>query len=87
MTTITETIGPIIEPGPGLEALHRWVGDVAALTEPDQVTWCSGSDAENRALLAEMVASGSLIALADGHEFFSLGTYDISDDGTRLVYG
>lgn len=26
-------------------------------------------------------------ALADGHEFFSLGTYDISDDGTRLVYG
>jgi phosphoenolpyruvate carboxykinase (GTP) len=66
MTTITETIGPIIEPGPGLEALHRWVGDVAALTEPDQVTWCSGSDAENRALLAEMVASGSLIALDDG---------------------
>ncbi|MFJ3035113.1 phosphoenolpyruvate carboxykinase (GTP) [Curtobacterium pusillum] len=66
MTTITETIGPIIEPGPGLEALHRWVGDVAALTEPDQVTWCSGSDAENRALLAEMVASGSLVALDDG---------------------
>lgn len=26
-------------------------------------------------------------ALADGHDFFSLGTYDISDDGTRLVYG
>jgi len=66
MTTITETIGPIITPGPGLEALHRWVGDVAALTEPDQVTWCSGSDAENRALLAEMVAAGSLIALDDG---------------------
>ena len=26
-------------------------------------------------------------ALADGHDFFSLGSYDISDDGTRLLYG
>jgi oligopeptidase B len=26
-------------------------------------------------------------ALAEGHEFFSLGSYDISDDGSRLVYG
>ncbi|WP_022902361.1 S9 family peptidase [Curtobacterium sp. B8] len=26
-------------------------------------------------------------ALADGHDFFSLGSYDITDDGTRLVYG
>jgi oligopeptidase B len=25
--------------------------------------------------------------LAEGHDFFSLGSYDISDDGTRLVYG
>ncbi|PZE57257.1 oligopeptidase B [Curtobacterium sp. MCPF17_001] len=33
----------------------------------------------------EVVLDGN--ALAEGHDFFSLGTYDISDDGRRLVYG
>ena len=33
----------------------------------------------------EIVLDGN--ALAEGHDFFALGTYDISDDGTRLVYG
>ncbi|WP_176491608.1 S9 family peptidase [Curtobacterium sp. 'Ferrero'] len=33
----------------------------------------------------EVVLDGN--ALAEGHDFFSIGTYDISDDGTRLVYG
>jgi phosphoenolpyruvate carboxykinase (GTP) len=53
-------------PGPGLEALHRWVDQVASLTGADQVVWCSGSDAENQALLAQMVDAGSLIALDPG---------------------
>ncbi|WIE62617.1 S9 family peptidase [Curtobacterium sp. MCLR17_032] len=33
----------------------------------------------------EVVLDGN--ALAEGYDFFSLGTYDISDDGRRLVYG
>jgi oligopeptidase B len=33
----------------------------------------------------QVILDGNL--LAEGHDFFSLGSYDISDDGTRLVYG
>jgi len=46
-----------------LEALTRWVGEVARLTEPARIHWCDGSDEENRALVAQMLASGDLIAL------------------------
>ena len=46
-----------------LEALQRWVDDVARLTRPDAVHWCDGSDAENAALIATMEADGTLIRL------------------------
>lgn len=50
----------------------------------------AGSDAAGSASAGtlpgeEVVLDGN--ALAEGHDFFSLGTYDISDDGRRLVYG
>ena len=46
-----------------LEALNRWVDEVARLTQPDAVHWCDGSDEENRHLIEKMERDGTLIAL------------------------
>jgi len=54
--------------GSRLEALNAWVAEVAALTRPDRIHWCDGSDAENAALTAQMQADGTLLPLnADTH--------------------
>ncbi|MFA5683194.1 MAG: phosphoenolpyruvate carboxykinase (GTP) [Lysobacteraceae bacterium] len=44
-------------------ALNQWVAEVAALTRPDAIHWCDGSDAEYRMLVDLMLASGDLIEL------------------------
>ncbi len=46
-----------------LDALNQWVLEVAQLTKPDSIHWCDGSDAENDALIAQMLADGTLIKL------------------------
>jgi phosphoenolpyruvate carboxykinase (GTP) len=43
-----------------LAALQKWVDEVVALTQPDQVHWCDGSEAENRKLVELMLATGDL---------------------------
>lgn len=50
-------------PASRLETLNAWVAEVAALTRPDAVHWCDGSDAENAALIAKMQADGTLLPL------------------------
>jgi phosphoenolpyruvate carboxykinase (GTP) len=40
--------------------LLRWVETVAALTEPDRVHWCDGSDEEWAALTQTLIQSGTL---------------------------
>jgi len=61
------TIGARVEGGPqNLTAEHpvvRWVDDVAALTKPDAVYWCDGSQAENDRLTQLLVDSGTFIRL------------------------
>ncbi|GAA2514851.1 phosphoenolpyruvate carboxykinase (GTP) [Pilimelia columellifera] len=44
-------------------ALLSWVREVAALTTPDRVVWCDGSDAEWTQLTDELVDAGVLVRL------------------------
>ena len=46
-----------------LEALERWVNEVAARTRPAKIHWCDGSEAEYQQLVKEMLADGTLIEL------------------------
>ncbi|PZE82111.1 S9 family peptidase [Curtobacterium sp. MCBD17_032] len=57
----------------------------APISGPDDWTPPSLDEGADTLPGEEVVLDGN--ALADGHDFFSLGTYDISDDGRRLVYG
>jgi len=52
---------PGLEPAPTRNAkLIAWVKEIAALTKPDRVHWCDGSDAEFEKLTAELIALGTL---------------------------
>jgi len=46
-----------------LPELSAWVAEVARMTEPANIHWCNGSDAENHQLIHEMEKSGALMAL------------------------
>src|SRR3954467_10581469 len=43
--------------------IRTWIDEVAALTTPDRILICDGSDAERDALIADSLASGELIEL------------------------
>ena len=61
------TLGARVEGQPqSLSAGHpvvRWVNEVAALTTPDAIYWCGGSEAENSRLCQLLVDAGTFIRL------------------------
>ncbi len=46
-----------------LAALNSWVESVARLTQPENIHWCDGSEAENKSLVELMLTTGDLIKL------------------------
>ncbi len=45
--------------------LRAWVEEIAGLTEPEEVHWCDGSDAEYQQLVKELLDSGTFIELSE----------------------
>ncbi|MFF5617005.1 phosphoenolpyruvate carboxykinase (GTP) [Streptomyces albidoflavus] len=45
------------------QELVAWVDEIAELTQPDQVVWCDGSEAECERLAEELVAKGTFTKL------------------------
>ena len=46
-----------------LAELRDWVDDVAMLTQPEDIQWCTGSDGEYRRLIRDMLKDGTLTEL------------------------
>lgn len=66
--------------GSRLDSLNRWVAETAALTRPDAIHWCDGSDDEYAALLRLMQEDGTLLPLnPDTHPGSWLHRSDPSD--------
>ena len=45
------------------DALAKWVEEVAARTQPDNIVWCDGSDAEYDRMVDQMLTTGTLSKL------------------------
>ena len=86
MNAVTKEPPTIDAPRTSLASLQAWVAEVAALTRPDSVHWCDGSDAENAALVAGMEANGTLLRLnPDTHPNSFLHRSD-PDDVARVEH-
>ncbi len=63
MTTETSMTSQTTEPPTAHAGIRAWVEEVAALTEPDRIHWCTGDDAEWEQLTTSLVDSGTFVRL------------------------
>jgi phosphoenolpyruvate carboxykinase (GTP) len=62
--TVNSNAIPGLRPAPTRhQRLIAWIEEIAALTKPDRVHWCDGSDGEWSGLTSEMVRTGTLTPL------------------------
>ncbi len=64
--------------------LQEWVEQVAALTGPDAVVWCDGSEAERQRLTARAAAAGTLTPLDPAQHPGSFLARSSEDDVARV---
>ncbi len=62
MTTDTSSTGTSTPPTTH-EGIRTWVEEIAELTQPDSIHWCTGDDAEWEQLTEQLVASGTFTRL------------------------
>ena len=55
----TETIPHSGAPKPSHAAILAWVEEFAALTKPNEIFWCDGSEAQDKSMREAIVASGA----------------------------
>jgi phosphoenolpyruvate carboxykinase (GTP) len=66
------------------DELCAWVDEVAALTMPDDVVWCDGSQAEWDRLTDELVQAGTLVRLDERKKPHSFWARTDPDDVARV---
>ncbi|MFD1713977.1 phosphoenolpyruvate carboxykinase (GTP) [Amnibacterium flavum] len=64
--TADDTTRPARTVHPGRAGVAAWVTEVAALTKPDRIHWCTGDASEWDLLTGQLVADGSLVRLDPG---------------------
>ena len=85
-SAVTKDPPRVDAPHTSLAALEAWVAEVAAMTRPDRIHWCDGSDAENAALVAQMEADGTLVRLNPGTHPNSFLHRSDPDDVARVEH-
>ncbi len=64
--------------------LKQWVNDVAAITQPDSVYWCDGSDEEYKALCDLLVSKGTFQRLNEEKRPNSFACFSDPSDVARV---